>query len=74
MVLLRQGGGFGRGVQAGTGLAGFVGACDGELTLGQLTGAIASIFDVSAADLAAELLPAVRGLVRDGFLVPVPSH
>ena len=56
-------------VHASTGLAALVGACDGELTVGQLVGAVAAFFEVSADDLAAELLPAVRGLVSDGFLV-----
>ncbi|CPU68020.1 Uncharacterised protein [Mycobacteroides abscessus] len=34
-------------------------------------GAIAALFEVGAEDLAGELLPDVRGLVRDGFLAPV---
>lgn len=72
VVLLRQGDGLGRAVQASTGLAALVGASDGELTVGQLVGAIAALFEVPADDLAGELLPAVRGLVRDGFLTPAP--
>ncbi|NDO90577.1 DUF7059 domain-containing protein [Cellulosimicrobium composti] len=72
VVLLRQGDGLGRAVQASTGLAALVGASDGELTVGQLVGAIAALFEVPADDLAGELLPAVRGLVRDGFLAPAP--
>lgn len=71
VVLLRQGDGLGRAVRATTGLAALVGASDGELTVGQLVGAIAALFEVGAEDLAGELLPDVRGLVRDGFLVPV---
>ncbi|MBD7979608.1 DUF7059 domain-containing protein [Oerskovia merdavium] len=70
VVIVRQGDGLGRGIQASTGLAALVGASDGELTVGQLIGAIASLFEVPAGELAGELLPAVRGLVRDGFLVP----
>lgn len=69
VLLLRQGGGLGRAVHASTGLAALVGACDGELAVGQLVNAIASLFEVSGQDLAGELLPGVRGLVRDGFLV-----
>ncbi|MBO1753041.1 methyltransferase [Actinotalea sp. BY-33] len=68
VVLLRQGDGFGRSVRAGTALAGLVGACDGELTLGQILGGVAALLDVPADALAAELLPEVRGLTRDGFL------
>ena len=58
-------------MRATTGLAALVGASDGELTVGQLVGAIAALFEVAAEDLAGELLPDVRGLVRDGFLAPV---
>lgn len=69
VVLLRQGGGWGRVVRAGTLLAGLVGACDGELTVGQVTAGLAVLLDVPVADVRAELLPAVRDLVLDGFLV-----
>lgn len=68
LVLLRQGDGFGRVVQAGTALAGLVGACDGDLTLGQVLGGLAALLDVPVDRLHAELVPAVRDLVRDGFL------
>ncbi|MFD6444928.1 methyltransferase [Promicromonospora sp. NPDC060204] len=68
VVVLRQGDGLGRGVHASSPLAALVGACDGELSVGQIVGALASLFEVPVDALAAELLPAVRGLVRDGFL------
>jgi methylase of polypeptide subunit release factors len=70
VILLRQGGGAGRVVQASTALAGLVGACSGELTVGQLTGALSGLLEVPEADLSAELLPAVRSLITDGFLHP----
>ncbi|MFV2143634.1 MULTISPECIES: DUF7059 domain-containing protein [Isoptericola] len=70
VIVVRQGDGLGRGVQASTGLAAFVGVCDGELTVGQTVGALAALLDVPPSDLAADLLPAVRGMVRDGFLAP----
>jgi len=73
VILLRQGGGFGRVVRAGTALAGFVGACDGDLTVGQIVAGLAALLDVPASDLAADLLPAVRDLVRDGLLT-LPSQ
>ena len=69
-MLLRQGGGFGRTVQAGTALVALVGACDGELTVGAIVAALAELLEVDEAALAAELLPAVRALVVDGFLAP----
>lgn len=68
VVLLHQGSGFGRTVRASSGLAALVGASDGELAVGQIVGAIAALFEVSAVELGAELLPQVRDLVRNGFL------
>ncbi|BDO43340.1 methyltransferase [Cellulomonas sp. NTE-D12] len=70
VVLLRQGGGFGRAVQVGTAVAGLVGACDGELSVGTLVGALGALLDRSAEDVAREVLPTARGLVADGFLLP----
>lgn len=70
IVLLRQGGGFGRTVQVGTALAGFVGACDGELAVGQIVGALGALLGVGAGEVAADVLPEVRGLVADGLLLP----
>ncbi|GIG40538.1 DUF7059 domain-containing protein [Cellulomonas phragmiteti] len=72
VVLLRQGHGFGRAVQAGTALAAFVGACDGELTAGQIIGALGALLDVPAGDVAADVLPTVRGLLLDGLLTVEP--
>ena len=71
VVLLRQGGGFGRVVPVGTALAGLVGACDGELTVGTLVSALGALLDRPGEELAAEVLPGVRDLVRDGLLLPV---
>lgn len=73
VILLRQGGGFGRVVTAGTALAGLVGACDGELTLGQLVGGLGAVLDVEVDALRAELFPQVRELVSEGFLRPVTA-
>lgn len=70
VILLRQGGGFGRTYTPGTLVAGAVGACDGDLTVGQLIGGLAVVLDQPADAVAAEVLPAVRDLVLDGFLVP----
>jgi hypothetical protein len=57
-------------VRLDTGLAALVGACDGELSVGAITAAVAQILEVDAAELLADLLPRVRGLVADGFLRP----
>ena len=63
-ILIRQGGGFGRAVRADTALAGFVSACDGELTVGQILGALEAL----GVDHAHELVPAIRELMETGFL------
>lgn len=68
VIELRQGGGFGRSVQADPALAGFLGACDGELPAGALIDAIAQILDADAQRLRAALLPTIRELLLDGFL------
>ncbi|MGR2753925.1 DUF7059 domain-containing protein [Agromyces arachidis] len=71
VILLRQGGGFGRTVDAGTGLAALVGAADGELPLGVLSDAIAHLLEVDPTVLWDELGSAVRELVAGGMLRPV---
>ncbi|GAB6859798.1 DUF7059 domain-containing protein [Microbacterium xylanilyticum] len=70
VIELRQGGGFGRTVSVDPALAGFVGACDGELTVTQIAAALADLFEVPLADLWADLEPRLRTLVTDGFLIP----
>ncbi|MFF1635090.1 methyltransferase [Leifsonia sp. NPDC058248] len=72
-MLLRQGGGFGRTIQGDTALIALVGACDGELTVGAIVGALAQLLEVDEPALAAELLPMVRALVVDGFLSPAAA-
>ncbi|WP_261166505.1 class I SAM-dependent methyltransferase [Microbacterium sp. Marseille-Q6965] len=68
VIELRQGGGFGRSVQADPALAGLLGACDGELPAGALIDAIAQLLEADAAALRAALLPTIRELLLDGFL------
>lgn len=67
-VLLRQGGALGRSVKADTALAGFVGACDGELTGAQIAAALAALLDVPTDRMYSGLADAVRDLARDGFI------
>ncbi|MGO4690688.1 DUF7059 domain-containing protein [Glaciibacter sp. 2TAF33] len=73
LMTLHQGGGFGRSVQLDTALAALVGACDGELPVGAIVSALGELLDVSVADLTAEVLPQVRHLIDDGFLL-VPDE
>lgn len=68
VIELRQGGGFARTVEVDPALAALVGASDGELTVGQLSDAIAQLLEVDAAALRADLFPRVRELVFTGML------
>lgn len=68
VMTLRQGSGFGRSIALSTGLAGLVGASDGELSVRAIIAAIAELLEVDEAELTAELLPRVRELIDAGFL------
>ncbi|MCQ9165148.1 MULTISPECIES: methyltransferase [unclassified Arthrobacter] len=70
VILLRQGAGLRRTNLLSTELAGFVSASDGDLTVGQLIGALAGLLERPDAGFADSLYGEVRNLVRDGFLVP----
>ena len=70
LMTLHQGGGFGREVALDTALAALVGACDGDLSVGAIIGALVQLLDADESALTAELLPRVRGLLDDGFLLP----
>lgn len=70
VILLRQGAGLRRTNLLSTELAGFVSACDGELTAGQIIGALAVLLERDDSDFAESLAGEVRNLVRDGFLIP----
>jgi len=69
VITLRQGGGFGRTVEAGTAFAALVGACDGELSIRAICAALAELLGADEAALTAELLPSVRELVSTGILL-----
>ena len=69
-VVLRQTTGLRRARQVGTELGGVLGACDGELPLGVIIDAVASLLDRDAAALTQELLPHLRLAIVDGYLEP----
>lgn len=69
VILLRQGGGFARTVQVDTLTAAAVGACDGDLSLGQICAALASLVGAEEEAVARDVLPTVRGLLTDGILM-----
>ncbi|WP_404391341.1 methyltransferase [Humibacillus xanthopallidus] len=68
VILVRQGGGLGRVVRAGTVLAAYLGVADGELTARAALDAIASLLDLEAQAVRAEMVPQLRDLVADGLL------
>ncbi|WP_445153476.1 DUF7059 domain-containing protein [Arthrobacter sp. Hor0625] len=74
VILLRQGAGLRRTNLLSTELAGFVSACDGELTVGQIIGALDALLGgyegYDAGAFRRGLLEEVANLVRDGFLLP----
>ncbi|PPB49116.1 SAM-dependent methyltransferase [Arthrobacter pityocampae] len=72
VILLRQGAGLRRTTLLSTELAGFASACDGDLTAGQIAGALALLLDRPDAAFTSELLLDVEQLVREGFLLPAP--
>ena len=73
VILLRQGGGLGRTLQASTAVAALAGVADGELSVGQVASAVAALSELNAADAAAlraEMVEAARHLLAMGFLSP----
>ena len=78
VILLRQGAGLRRTNLMSTELAGFVSACDGDLTAGQIAGALEALLGgrfggeeaFDAGSFQGALLADVANLVRDGFLIP----
>jgi len=69
-IVLRQQRGFRRARTADTVVAGLVGACDGELSVGQILAALADLLDLDADESRTTYLPVVRELVEEGFLLP----
>jgi methylase of polypeptide subunit release factors len=67
-IVLRQQRGMRRARQVDTVEAALVGACDGDLTVGQILDALANLLDQDPALLRRERVAAVRELVLDGYL------
>ena len=68
-VVLRQHSGLRRARRVDTVEAALVGACDGDLSVGQVLDALATLLERDAAELRRDYLPVVRELVAEGFLV-----
>ena len=69
-VVLRQRSGLLRAIRVGTADGAVLGALDGELTLGQVIAAVASVLGVDPTSMAAEVIPVVRDALRDQLLLP----
>ncbi|HEX5511798.1 MAG TPA: methyltransferase [Actinomycetales bacterium] len=69
-ILLRQTEGFGRTVQVGTEVAAVVGACDGDLTLRQITAAVAALLGEAEGEVRTRVLGVVQDLIGDALLLP----
>ena len=67
-IVLRQQRLLRRGRQVDTVEAALVGACDGELRVDQILGALGHLLERDTDDLRAAYLPVVRDLVTEGFL------
>jgi len=69
-VLLRQQRGLRRARRTDTVEAALAGACDGELTVGQILDAVAQLLGLDPVQTRATYLPMAQELVREGFLLP----
>jgi hypothetical protein len=67
-IVHRQQRGFRRAEAVDTALGGILGACDGELSLGQIVASVAEILEVPPARLLEDVVPVLRRLVRHSFL------
>jgi len=67
-IVLRQQRGFRRARTADTVVAALAGACDGELSIGQILDAVAQLLELDPAETRATYLPVVRELLDTGFL------
>ena len=68
VILIRQGGGFGRVVEADAALAALVGVADGELSVAQVATAVAALTGADEAALRARMVAATRALAAEGFV------
>ena len=68
VILIRQGGGFGRVIEADTALAALVGVADGELSVAQIATAVAALTGADEAALRARMVAATRSLAAEGFV------
>lgn len=70
VIQLRQNSGFSRTLRVGTTGAAFVGACDGDLTVGEICAAIAHVCEVSPESVTKEVWALMDDLTWSGMLEP----
>ncbi len=70
LIVMRSQRGMRRAHRASTAVAAMIGACDGELTLGQIADALADLLDRPVTEVRVELLAATRTLLVNGILEP----
>ena len=67
-VVLRQSTGLKRAIEVDTATGGILGACDGELALGTIIDAVASLLGLDPAQTRTQALAVIRGAIAEGFL------
>lgn len=67
-VVLRQSTGLKRAIEVDTATGGILGACDGELALGTIVDAVASLLGLDPAQTRTQALAVIRGAIAEGFL------
>ena len=68
LLILHQGAGLGRSVPVSSAVSAVVGASDGELTVGQIAAAVATLTGAQAQQVREEVEAPLRDLIRWGFL------
>ncbi|WP_236862615.1 DUF7059 domain-containing protein [Brevibacterium daeguense] len=74
MLTIEQGIGFGQTFASDPALSGFLGVADGSLSLGAISGALASLLDIEEPALRTQLIGQVRSLVPAGVMYPAVSE
>ncbi|GAA1497060.1 methyltransferase [Paeniglutamicibacter kerguelensis] len=74
VILLRQGAGLRRTELMDTALAGFVSACDGDLSVSALVGALDSLLGEGDPEFSARLNQGIIRLIKRGFLLEMRNN
>lgn len=69
-IVLRQRTGLLRGIEVSTVTGAVLGALDGQLRVGAVIDAVATILEVDPSQVAAEALPVIRRALEEQFLIP----